>query len=178
MNCSQYADWLQLSVDGRLDATQQRSLDAHLAECAECQHDYALLEEVRDALAMPVEGDIDLTAAIRERIARYEAAVLARRERIRAFRRDMAWRAAVVVALVMLGVAFLQPGLWQSATDAVQRTWPQALALLLSPGPESIAWAVWGMAALLALGLVIWVRRTDALTNWRRALEERLSQIR
>ena len=64
MNCSQYADWLQLSVDGRLDAAQQRSLDAHLAVCAECQHDYALLEEVRDALAMPVVGDVDLTAAL------------------------------------------------------------------------------------------------------------------
>ena len=51
MNCSQYADWLQLSVDGRLDATQQRSLDAHLAGCAECQHDYALLEEQRKATA-------------------------------------------------------------------------------------------------------------------------------
>src|SRR6185312_14976210 len=97
MNCSQYADWLQLSVDGGLFTTKQRSLDAHLAVCAECQHDYALLEEVRDALAMPVVGDVDLTAAIRERIARYEATIAARRERIRAFRRDMVWRAAVVV---------------------------------------------------------------------------------
>ena len=178
MNCSQYADWLQLSVDGRLDADRQHSLDAHLAVCAECQHDYALLEEVRDALAMPVVSDIDLTDAIRGRIAQYEVAIAARRERIRAFRRDMLRRGAVAVVLVMLGLAFLQPGLWQSATDAVQRTWPQLLTLLLSPGPESIAWAIWGIAALLALGLVVWMRRTEALTNWRRALEERLSQIR
>ena len=178
MNCSQYADWLQLLVDGRLDADQQRSLDAHLAVCAACQHDYALLEEVRDALAMPVVGDVDLTDAIRSRIAQYEATAAARRERIRAFRRDMVGRLAVVVVLVMLGLAFLQPGLWSSASDAVQRTWPQALALLLSPGPESIAWAIWGMVALLAVGLVIWIRRTAALTNWRRALEERFSQIR
>jgi anti-sigma factor RsiW len=178
MNCSQYADWLQLSVDGRLDAVRQRSLDAHLAVCAMCQHDYALLEEVRDALAMPVVADVDFTDAIRGRIARYEQAAAARRERLHAFRREMVGRGAVVVILLMLGLAFLQPGLWQSATDAVQRTWPQMVALLLSPGPESIAWAIWGMAALLALGLVIWIRRTEALTTWRRAQEERLSQIR
>lgn len=178
MKCEQYADWLQLSVDGRLDADQQRSLDAHLAVCASCQHDYALLEAVRDALALPAVGDVDLTEAIRSRIAWYEMTAAARRERIRAFRRDLFGRIAIVVVLVMLGVAFLQPGLWHSATDSVQRTWPQVLTLLLSPGPESIAWAVWGAAALVTLGLIVWLRRTEALTTWRRALEERLSQIR
>ena len=69
MKCVQYADWLQLSVDGRLDADRQCTMDAHLAACAACQHDYALLEEVRDALAMPAVAEIDLTAAIRGRIA-------------------------------------------------------------------------------------------------------------
>ncbi|MGE5334574.1 MAG: anti-sigma factor family protein [Nitrososphaerota archaeon] len=178
MKCAQYADWLQLSVDGRLDADKQRSLDAHLAVCASCQHDYALLKDVRDALALPAVGDVDLTDAIRSRIARYEMAAAARRERIHAFRRDLLGRGAIVVVLVMLGVAFLQPGLWHSATESVQRTWPQVLTLLLSPGPESIAWAVWGVAALVTLGLIVWLRRTEALTTWRRALEERLSQIR
>ncbi len=178
MKCAQYADWLQLSVDGRLDADRQHSLDAHLAVCASCQHDFALLEEVRDALAMPVVAEIDLTEAIRGRIARYELAAAARRERLRAFRRDLMGRGAIVVVLIMLGIAFLQPGLWHSATDSVGRTWPQLLTLLLSPGPESIAWVVWGVAALVALGLVVWLRRTETLTTWRRALEDRLSQIR
>lgn len=177
MKCAQYSDWLQLSVDGRLDADRQRSLDAHLATCVSCRHDYALLEEVRDALAMPVVAEIDLSAAIRGRIAHYELALAARRERMQVMRRDLTRRGAVVVVLAMLAVAFLQPGLWHSVADSVQRTWPQVLMVLLSPGPESIAWVVWGAAALVALGLVIWLRRTEALTNWRRALEERLSQI-
>jgi hypothetical protein len=51
------------------------------------------------------------------------------------------------------------------------------LTLLLSPGPYSIAWALWGAAALAALGVFVWLRRTEALTSWRRALEERLPQI-
>ena len=178
MKCAQYPDWLQLSVDGRLDADRQRSLDAHLAACAACRHDYALLEEVRDALALPVVADIDLSDAIRERIAHYEVTVAARRERLRVFRRDMLRNSAIVVVLIMLGVAFLQPGLWHSATDSVQRTWPQMLTLAMSPGPYSIAWAIWGAAALVAVGLFFWLRRTEALTSWRRALEERLSQIR
>ena len=177
MKCVQYADWLQLSVDGRLDADRQHTMDAHLAACAACQHDYALLEEVRDALAMPAVAEIDLTAAIRGRIAQYEITAAARRERLRVLRRDVVRRGAVVVVLLMLAVAFLQPGLWHSATDSVQRTWPQLLTLLLSPGPYSIAWALWGAAALAALGVIVWLRRTEALTSWRRALEERLPQI-
>jgi anti-sigma factor RsiW len=152
-------------------------MDAHLAACAACQHDYALLEEVRDALAMPAVAEIDLTAAIRGRIAQYEITAAARRERFRVLRRDVLRRGAVVVVLIMLAVAFLQPGLWHSATDSVQRTWPQLLTLLLSPGPYSIAWALWGAAALAALGVIVWLRRTEALTSWRRALEERLPQI-
>ncbi|HKT40608.1 MAG TPA: zf-HC2 domain-containing protein, partial [Ktedonobacterales bacterium] len=143
MKCEQYADWLQLSVDGRLDAIRQRSLDAHLAVCAACRHDYALLEEVRDALAMPVVADIDLTDAIRQRVARYELLMADRRERIRAFRRDMLRNSAIILVLLMLVVAFLQPGLWHSATDSVQRTWPQVVMLAMSPGPYSIAWAIW-----------------------------------
>lgn len=178
MKCAQYADWLQLSVDGRLDADRQRSLDAHLAMCPSCQHDYALLEEVRDALALPAVGDIDLSDAIRTRIASYEIALAARRERLRAFRRDLLGRSAIVVVLIMLGVAFLQPGLWHSMAEAARRTWPQVLALLLSPGPQSIAWAVWGAVAMVTLGVVVWLGRTEALATWRRALGERLSQIR
>jgi anti-sigma factor RsiW len=177
MKCAQYADWLQLSVDGRLDADKQRSLQEHLAGCPLCQHDYALLEEVRDALAMPVVAEIDLTDAIRNRIAQYELALVARRERRHAFSRDLLGRGAIAVVLIMLAIAFLQPGLWHSATDSVQRTWPQVLTVLLSPGPNSIAWAVWGAAVLVAAGLVVWLKRTEALTTWRRALEERLPQI-
>lgn len=178
MRCTQYVDWLQLSVDGRLDADRQHGLEAHLAACASCRHDYALLEEVRDALAMPAVAEVDLSDAIRGRIAHYELNLATRRERLRVVRRDLLQRGAVVVVLLMLAVAFLQPGLWHSVTDAVQRTWPQMLTLLLSPGPESIAWAVWGVAALVALGLIVWLKRTEALTSWRRALEERLSHIR
>ena len=178
MKCEQYADWLQLSVDGRLDATRRRSLDAHLAVCAACRHDYALLEEVRDALAMPVVADIDLTDAIRQRVAQYELVTAARSERIRAFRRDFVRNSAIVVVLLMLVVAFLQPGLWHSATDSVQHTWPQVVMLAMSPGPYSIAWAIWAGAALVALGLFVWLRRTETLATWRRALEERISQIR
>lgn len=177
MKCAQYADWLQLAVDGRLEPARQRLLDAHLADCPFCQHDYALLEEVRDALTMPVVAEVDLTAAIRQRIANYEVAAAARRERRHAVRRDLAQRGAIAVVLVMLAIAFLQPGLWHSATATVQRTVPQVLTLLLSPGPNSIAWGIWCGAVLAALGLVVWLRRTEALTNWRRTLEERLPQI-
>lgn len=177
MKCAQYADWLQLSVDGRLDADKQGILQEHLAGCPLCQHDYALLEEVRDALAMPVVAEIDLTDAIRQRVARYELALATRRARRYALNRDLLGRGAVVVILVMLAIAFLQPGLWHSATNSVQRSWPQVLTLLLSPGPNSIAWAVWGAAALVAVALVVWLKRTEALATWRRTLEERLPQI-
>ncbi len=103
MKCAQYTDWLQLSVDRRLDADRQHTMDAHLAACAACQHDYALLEEVRDALAMPAVAEIDLTAAIRGRIAQYEITAAARRERLRVLRRDVLRRGAVVVVLLDAG---------------------------------------------------------------------------
>jgi hypothetical protein len=94
------------------------------------------------------------------------------------FRHDLMRNSAMIVVLLMLVVAFLQPALWHSATDSVQRTWPQVLTLAMSPGPYSIAWVIWGAAALVMLALVVWLQRTETLTTWRRALEERISQIR
>ena len=53
-----------------------------------------------------------------------------------------------------------------------------ATALAVDTGQADRAWAIWAAAALAALGLFVWLRRTETLTTWRRALEERISQIR
>ena len=54
---------------------------------------------------------------------------------------------------------------------------PQLVQLLLSPGPEQIAWGIWIAAALVVSAGVTWLMRADMYADWRRSLVERLPQL-
>ncbi len=71
MRCVDAAYYLQLYVDHRLTMEQMRTLEAHIARCASCRAELALLEEVAQGihnLKLVVEPE-DLTARIMQRVA-------------------------------------------------------------------------------------------------------------
>lgn len=63
------------------------------------------------------------------------------------------------------------------APSLALRLLPQLVQLLLSPGPEQIAWGVWVAAALVVSAGIIVLVRANLDAGWRRALVERLPQL-
>jgi anti-sigma factor RsiW len=185
---------MSLYLDGRLNASGARQLERHLADCAACRRDLARLRLAEPALR---EGDPmscaavpdELAERVMRRVAAYEterAASLARaarrkaaRRRARlAFWRGQGWRlVAVVVALVIATGVWWRTYPENGVEGAVTRFWADALQLLVTPGPDEIAWGVWIGGAALALVVGGWLVRADASAAWRRALVERLPQL-
>src|SRR6266496_614129 len=63
MRCPEANSQLQLYIDNRLSMYQVRELERHIAQCAACQQQLYLLEEVTSALRElpPVVEPIDMT---------------------------------------------------------------------------------------------------------------------
>ena len=77
MNCPAAQAQLQDYLDGRLPPAEATGLEAHLATCATCRAEWALLSQVDDALAtFPILNEPrDLTAQIIAQIQGKPAAV-------------------------------------------------------------------------------------------------------
>ncbi len=70
MHCSDANRQLQLYIDRRLTMQQVRELEVHIDQCAACQHQLFLLEEVASTLhnLQPVAEPEDMTILIMQRV--------------------------------------------------------------------------------------------------------------
>lgn len=185
---------MSLYLDERLNGRQMRLLEHHLAQCAACHRDLARLRLAAPALretdpAATAEVPADLVERVSRRVAAFEAQKatdLARARQRRAARkvaraafwRGQGWRlAGAVVALVMAVAIWWRTFPQNGLAGAAARLGPDLFQLLLTPGPDEIAWSVWIAGAALALGAGGWLARADASAEWRRALAERLPQL-
>lgn len=186
MTCKKAAYWLQLYIDGRLDPARHTHVEHHLATCPACRRELALLECVRtvagenDLIAEPA----DLTQRVLDRVAAHEAQRAARAQDwlAGAAGRAANWRAAnwraIALALVALAaLALLEPGNASAFTSALSQHIESAYVLLLTPGPDSISWGVWGAGGLIAGAFTVWFARADAPSGVRRAIAQRLPQL-
>lgn len=195
MKCGRANDWMSLYLDGRLDVQRLGRLEHHLISCAACRSDLARLRQVQASLReqRQMEEPPGLTEHVMRRISAYEAqraseAAQARqraaaRHAVRAERWAQAWRGAgarralaLVAALVAL-VVWAQMRTPTLLSGMAARLGPDVLQLLVTPGPDEIAWSVWIAGVALALGAFTWLARTDAPEELRRALAERLPQL-
>lgn len=188
MTCSQAQRWLQEYLDGRLDATQLAALQRHLHGCSACRSDLVLFETLRETLredealaegteraADPVHVP-DLAPLVLQRIARAEAERAAARERTLTTWRERRWQGAV--ALLMLVLAWLLlPGGGDAYNRGLTYALTSASTVLLTPGPESIAWLAWAVGVGVVLALVLVVLRADSAAEWRRAVTQRLPPL-
>jgi anti-sigma factor RsiW len=185
MTCTKSAKWLQIYIDGRLERVRLAHLEAHLAACDACRRELAILEQIRDCASERelLPEPADLTQRILYRIAAYEArrALPAGAEPLGSGvgipRWVTSWRGALAAIVILMALALLQPGAVASAMDTLSRQAESAYILLLTPGPDSISWAVWVVACLATLFLAVWFIRADASSAWRRAISERLPQL-
>jgi anti-sigma factor RsiW len=177
MTCAGVEQWLQLYLDGRLDARRLPALERHLAHCAACQADLGRLELVREALTVGalMQQPPDLSPTIMRRVADLEA----RRAAIvgqRSFAPGWGDGALAAILATLATAIFLifQPALRQAAAttgghvlDAAER----AVGLVVMGSSSWLAWFVWVLAGLC---LTIWLAGSEVRAGWRRALMERL----
>lgn len=181
MTCKKAARLLQLYTDGRLPRAQHASLERHLAECAACREESALLDHIvraaRDEELIPEPAD--LTQRVLDRIAVYEARRAARTQEWMPApaRWAVGWRAVLAAMMVLAALALLQPGAFATFTQALSRHAELAYNLLMTPGPDSISWWVWAAGALVVGVFMLWFVRAEASAGWRRAISQRFPQL-
>jgi anti-sigma factor RsiW len=173
---------MQLYIDGRLDPARHARLERHLAACDTCRRDLSLLAMIGDCAT---EGELvrepaDVGEHVMRRIAACEAqrAVSAARELPFGIPRwALSWRSILVALIGLIALALLQPTAFASLSGLAARDASDAIQLLLSPGPDSISWAVWLLGGVVALAITIWFVRADASSAMRRAIAQRLPQL-
>jgi predicted anti-sigma-YlaC factor YlaD len=177
MTCARARFWMQLYLDGMLDARRLARLEEHLAGCAVCREELAVLEmvcqgTVEATLAGPA---VDVTGAVMARIAGLEE----RRAAAGAARGfALAWADAVLAAvLATLATALFlvfQPTLWRMSSTAAS----QELGALGHDIADQLAtwspWVAWVVCVGLGIALTIWFAGGEVRSGWRKALMARL----
>lgn len=176
--CSRARYWLQLYIDERLDVRRLPALETHLDTCPACRHELAALEEIRGALAVAnLERE---PAHLTEQIMARVAAMETRRARTRAAAASFSLRwgdavlAALLASVATLSFVLLDPTLRSTVPVAFVRSFPSIVALLMAPGPGSIAWVAWIVWVATGAGIAIWFAGAEARSTWRRSLSERV----
>lgn len=67
MDCSDYTEWIARKLEGSLQVSAERELDAHLSECSRCRADLLLQSRIQEALAQEMPSG--LSAGFSERVS-------------------------------------------------------------------------------------------------------------
>ena len=140
MNCQECREELAAYIEGLLDETHQSQMEAHMAECSNCQ---AELEEVRElTVRLAREGlaapPVSLETAVMDRIL-HEQALQLRRLKMRKRIRLLGISGAMAAAIAL----FLVGSLWLTQPAAAERTRPRCWRRAPKPcriPPPSISW--------------------------------------
>ena len=176
LKCSRVSGLLQLYVDQRLNTQWEGRLEAHLAGCANCRHDLAVLEAICLASTQdaPIVEPPDLTARILGRVSLYEQ----HRERPQVVGLGISWadglRAGLLASATTLFFILLSPALRPALGMQIARTFPTIVKLLLAPGPGSIAWLAWLVWITVGVTLTLWLAGSEVRAVWRRSVTQRL----
>jgi len=188
MRCEDTRTRLQEYLDGRLPPPESRNVKAHLAGCAACREDLALLRQVDGALAtVPLlEESSDFTAQVMAQVRGAESSAGRRRPVLGGMRAPgqvspralppfrLRWEDAVVsfafastVMAILSAFLLLQPQHIWAARAFVDRAWwtllPELDRLWHTVQMEPV-YVVWGlsslcMAAAAAASAVVLVRQ-------------------
>lgn len=127
----------------RLDPSARAAVMAHVAKCAECRAELALMREARIALTSDMRI-VDVAAIASAVVARTSAPVVYELPRQRRAQRWIDWRIAASIALVAVGAAsFAAIRARQSAPARVEPIAPQVAldtpkATVVAKTPESV----------------------------------------
>lgn len=152
---------IQAYIDRQLSAEETRAVETHLAWCAACRQELALLRRVDDALrAWPVQPEAnDLTARIMAQVRVEQAAE--RRSALSTFR--MGWDGLLLSFFLALALTALLSGLLWLLPDGASlwRTLAGPVWTTIQAHPAHATWSLLSLSTVIAAvaGAVVLVTR-------------------
>jgi predicted anti-sigma-YlaC factor YlaD len=180
MHCQEAGQQLQLYIDERLTLAQMRNLEAHIARCADCREELAVLEEVsrQFKIVQMVAEPENLHAQIMQRVA------LAPRRNPQPFfpwRPSLAeWLAAIILATVAtLGSILAQPSVrallpFANGHDSLSIAFMNLVHNLLSMNSSTLTLGLWVFGTLLGICITLAFAGGEQRSRWLKAMLDRL----
>lgn len=178
MRCPEANSQLQLYIDNRLSMYQVRELERHIAQCAACQQQLYLLEEVTSALRElpPVVEPIDMTMLIMQRVA-----LSSRRQSDNQFsllRPSLAELVTVIVlaSITTLSIIWQQPSLRAVLPFAnpLSQTISHVIHLLYGGDMGMIFLVLWVGGTIIGVWITLALAGTEIRSKWLKAMMDRL----
>jgi len=183
MRCSNSAQQLQLYLDNRLTIEQVRALEAHLAGCAACLEELALLEEVACSLQtfkVVAEPD-DLDQQIMQRVAMVTSQRNTQPSRFSHLRPSLpeVLVAALLATIATLGSILQQPALrallpFANGHDSLSLAFMSLLRLLMTVDTTTLILALWVVGIVLGVCITLLVAGNEMRSQWFKAVMDRL----
>ena len=181
MRCAEAVHLLQLYIDSRLTVKQTRTLEAHVAGCAACQRELALLEEVAQGvhnLKFVAEPE-DLAGRIMERVA-----LDSRRRSTPGFsllRLSLLelLTAILLATIATIGSILAQPSVrtllpFANGHDAFSLAFMNTLQVLAAINTHTLILACWVIGTILGVCITLLLAGDEMRTEWFKAVIERL----
>ncbi len=179
MRCAEVTRQLQLYIDNQLTLEQVRALEAHIAECAACQHEMRLLAGVVAALHdLPLVAEPeDLTMRVMQRVAVTPQQQKEQKNDDFSMLRPsfLELVAAILLATIAtLGIMWEDPSLrdalpFANGHDSLSLAFVSLLHLV--PAGSMILWIV---GALLGICITLVLAGSELRTQWFKAILDRL----
>jgi len=181
MRCADATWQLQLYIDQRLTREQFRVLEAHMSQCAPCQYQLLLLEEVSTSLrgVQPIAEPTDLTMRIMQRVA--ESPRRRRDGQYSLLRPSLAEILAIffLATITTLGIIWNQPALravlpFANGHDFLSQPFFGMLNLLIASNSGPLTLALWVGGTLLGICITLILAGNEMRAEWFKAMMERL----
>jgi len=178
MRCPGANSQLQLYIDNRLSMNQVRELEGHIAQCAACQQQLYLLEEVTSALRElpPVVEPADMTMLIMQRVA-----MSSQRQRDKQF---SLWRPSLlelVVVIILASITTLSI-IWQQPSlravlpfaNPLSQTISYVIHLLYSGDKGVILLVLWVGGTIIGIWITLALAGNEIRSKWFKAMMDHL----
>jgi anti-sigma factor RsiW len=181
MRCAQAVRQLQLYVDSRLTVQQTRALEAHVAGCAACQKELALLEEVAQSihnLKFVAEPE-DLTARIIRRVALDSRRRSAPHFSLLRLSLLELLTAILLATIATIGSILSQPSVrallpFANGHDAFSLAFMVALQTVAAINTHTLIVACWVIGTLLGVCITLLLAGNEIRAEWLKAVTQHL----
>ena len=181
MRCTESAHLLQLYVDRQLTVEQTRMLEAHVAHCARCQEELALLEEVVQGarkLKLVAEPE-DLTVRIMQRVAMTPQAPSAARFSLLRLSLIELLAAVVLATIARLGSILAQPSVrallpFANGHDSLSMAFINVLHTLATINISTLIGVCWIVGTALGVCITLALAGDEMRAMWFKGVMERL----
>src|SRR5215471_8514301 len=183
MRCSKASQQLQLYLDNHLTIKQTHALETHLADCAVCLEELALLEEVAYSLQtfkVVAEPD-DLSEQVMQRVAMVASQSNTPHSRFSHLRLSLPELlvAALLATIATLGSILQQPALrallpFANGHDSLSLAFMNLLHLLMTVDTTTLILALWVIGTVLGICITLVVAGNEMRAQWFKAVMDRL----